>query len=993
MKRILAFLLILLIAMPCFAAPYGEMSEYLAKAQGEGIIFGDEKGNLREDEELTRAEFLAIAVRFWELSGGENVFSDVSEKDWFCKSIAAANFCGIFWGTLEGEAKPREIIKTEDAITVIGRYYNATYHKGRYSGLSEYAESYFGYAFENGFFSGWRHLPNPKQGITKSQAVSLFYRYREQNTLSDCFAKGYPKLSQNQQFNSISVDIMTNTECDISYALSEKNGHGYNWVEFSKNQKAGEVNTLKLSAYITKTYDIYIKAVSKENGRTRISEITDISPLAFTRGNGSPSQPYVIYTENQLKQLSVFPDKAYVLGNDIKISEKWTPIKEFKGSIDGGGYRIEGIVIDDGSKIGLFESINGGTVKNLTVEADITAKENAGVIAGENIGGTIDGCCVIGSVSVSGTNGGGICGINDGEIKDCLSCVYTVKAGSFAGGIAGQNRSYITNCLSAAETVLSDMYSGGIAGTNNGGSISGCAAVNMAVYNTMTYNGGKISTNKNGGRMWDNYSYSDMVSNAAKTEMSADSRNGLELSWDVFSAPDFNSEIGWDGRKWKNPKNGFKLICPKNAAEPILEKGRTVYFPKEISTAYEFVEIGKNIKGHYVLTKDITLNMPWKTIDADDGFSGTIDGNGHTIYNLILKDETGIFLKINGGTVKNLNFRKVKATPSSSGGIITACNYGYIENCAVFGNIETERAEKVGSITAENNGQVENCTVEVTLTARGNGVTVGGICAENLGILSKNAFSGNITVTSDKSIVGGICGKDTEGYISECAADITLTTDKGKTLSGGICALSDGTQIYKCASIGVSKHSGTEILSGGICATAENSTVYNCFSQQNISVLSGKAVSGGICATAQSSNVQNTYSSGEIQISGEEAIAGGICATAKNSFITQNVALNPLLNARKEANAIVGAYEDCDVGDNYSCRKIRKNTWKTIYGEKNGTVREEKEILNAEFFLKPLSEKGLLGWDQEAWTTKAGYSLPILTGTPLMENAKEPTYK
>lgn len=990
MKRILAFLLILLIAMPCFAAPYGEMSEYMVKAREEGIIFGDEKGNLREDEELTRAEFLAIAVRFWELSGGENVFSDVSESDWFCKSIAAANFCGIFWGTAEGEAKPREIIKTEDAITVIGRYYNATYHKGRYSGLSEYAESYFGYAFENGFFSGWRHLPNPKQGITKSQAVSLFYRYRELNALTDCFAEGYPKLSQHQQFNLISVDIMTNTECDISYSINEKNGHGYNWVEFSKNQKAGEVNTLNLAAYINKTYDIYIKAVSKENGRARISEITDISPLAFTRGNGTPSQPYVIYTENQLRQISVFPDKSYVLGNDIKISEKWTPIKDFCGSIDGNGYRIEGIVIDDGSKVGLFESIKGGTVKNLTVEANISAKENAGVIAGEN-NGIIDGCCVTGLVSVSGINGGGICGINKGEIKDCLSCVYTVKAGSFAGGIAGQNCSYITNCLSAAETVLSDMYSGGIAGTNNGGDISGCVAVNMAVYNTMTYNGGKISTNRNGGATENNYSLSEMVSNAAKTEMSADLRNGLELSWDTFADADFYSEIGWDARKWKSAKNGFRLICPQKAAEPILESGRTVYFPKGISAAYELMEIGKNAKGHYVLTRDITLNTPWKTIDLKDGFSGTLDGDGHTIYNLVLKGETGVFSNITGGTVKNLNLRQVKATLNSDGGIIAACNYGYIENCTVSGSIETEKAGKIGAITAENNGQIENCLAEMTVTARGSGVTVGGICAENFGVLSRSAFSGSITATSDNSIVGGICGKDTEGYISECAADLMLTIDKGDTLSGGVCALSDGTQIYKCASMGELKQSGTEILSGGICASAQDATVYNCFSQQNISVSAEKAMAGGICASAEGSNIQNTYASGEIKISGEDALAGGICASAQNSFIMQNVALNPQITARKTANAIVGEYEDCDVSDNYSYQKIRKNTRQTSYGEKNGITKSD--ILDAEFYLKPLSENGLLGWDETAWTEKSVYSLPVLTDTPLMEKVREPIYK
>ena len=90
MKKLIAFLLMLTFAVPCLAAP-DEMSDYLITAQEDGVIFGDEKGNLHENDYATRAEFLALAVRFLELSGGENVFLDVSDSDWFSKSIASAH--------------------------------------------------------------------------------------------------------------------------------------------------------------------------------------------------------------------------------------------------------------------------------------------------------------------------------------------------------------------------------------------------------------------------------------------------------------------------------------------------------------------------------------------------------------------------------------------------------------------------------------------------------------------------------------------------------------------------------------------------------------------------------------------------------------------------------------------------------------------------------------------------------------------------------------
>ncbi|MBR4720856.1 MAG: hypothetical protein IK057_03735 [Clostridia bacterium] len=993
MKKILAFLLVFSITLPCFAAQSGDMSEYLSKAQEEGIIFGDENGVLNEDKEATRAEFLAIATRFWGLSGGENVFSDVTEKDWFCKSIAAANFCGIFAGTPEGEAKPYELIKTEDAIAIIGRYYNATAHKGKYTGIAEYAADYFGYAFENGLFSSWRHLPNSKQGVTKGEIISLFYGYRDKNVQTDCFRDGYPKLSQNQQFNSLSVDVMTETDCEISYAISQKDGKGYSWVTAFDKQEAGTLKTIVITADINRMYDLYIKAVSKENGSSRISEFLNVSPLSFTQGNGSESRPYEIYSEIQLRQISAFSDKSFVLGNNITVTGDWTPIKNFKGVLDGDGYRISGIKINDSSqKTGLFESIKGGTVKNLAVDADISVKDTAGIIAGENNGGHISGCTVTGEVCVSGANGGGICGINSGEITDCLSSVYSVKAGSFAGGISGQNLGDIKNCLSTAETVTSDMYAGGIAGTNNGGFISGCVAANIAVYNTMTYNGGKVSTNRNDGVMKNNYSFSEMVSNAAKTEMSANSRNGLELPWDTFLDEGFYFGIGWDGKKWKEAKNGFKLICPKNAAEPILESGRTPYFPKRISSAEELIGINKNGKGHYVLTRDITLSIPWKTIDFKDGFSGTLDGDGHTIYNLTLKGETGMFSNITGGTVKNLRLKQVKATFNTSGGVISACNYGYIENCIVSGDIATAKANRIGGITAENNGRIENCKVEADITANVDEITVGGICAKNLGVISKSAFSGAITVSAENSVIGGICGADTEGYISESAANAAVYTEKGNAVVGGICAVSEETQVYKCASMGELRQKGADILTGGICGTADAATVYNCFSQTKIKVEAENAKSGGICAEAVDSNIQNTYATGEIQSAGAESVSGGICGVAESSFIVQNVALNPLISAEK-VGAIVGEYESSEVTDNYSHQKVRKISKTAQSPDKNGTVKPEKDILNAEFYLKPLSENGLLGWDETAWTEKDGYLLPVLTDTPLMENVKNPEYK
>ncbi len=992
MKKLLAFLLVLFFAVPCVAAP-DEMNDYIITAQEDGVIFGDEKGNLHENDYATRAEFLALAVRFLGLSGGENAFSDVSDSDWFSKSVAAAYFCGIFAGFEDGTARPLEPVKTEDVIAILGRYYNATEHKGQYSGVSDYAADYFGYAFENGIFSAWKHLPAPKRSITKGEIVSVLYRFHEENSEEVCFSKGYPKLSGFQSFNKISIDIKTAEDCAVYYALCKKDDKNYNWTEFSKNVRGGTLAAISISADIGSVYDLYIKAVSKPGGRTQIKELKNVMPSAFMRGYGTQTNPYVIYTEQQLEGISCFPDRSYILGSDIELTKRWTPIKSFSGTLNGAGYRITGLSVNENGEYGgLFADIEGGNVKNLTVEGNIKAKNSAGIIAGRN-NGRIESCCVTGYVEVSGNNAGGICGINKGAVSSCLSCAYRVNAGSFAGGISGQNNGEITECLSAAETVTSQMYAGGISGQNNGGRIENCVAANIAVYNTMTHNGGKISTNRNAGEMKNNVSLADMVSNAAQTEESADSHNGIEVPWENLLNADFYFSAGWDRKNWKGAENGFLLICPKKAAEPVLESGATQYLPKKISTADELAEISKNCKGHYVLGNDIVLKLPWKTIDTKEGFSGTLDGNGHKITGLVLKGENGFFSNITGGTVKNLDFSDVSVSQSLDGGVITSCNYGYIENCTVSGKISVQKAKKIGVVAGENNGRIAGCRASVTVDCVSD-AQIGGICAVNNAVIERCAFSGKITQNGKNAEIGGICAADNEGYISESAADIAVFVKAESSYAGGICAVSQNSQIYKCAALGSCSQSGSESASGGICAGASGTSIYNCFSTVNLTSGADAAEAGGICAAAYGTNIQNTYSAGTIKLSGESAAAGGICAGAKNSYITQNVALNPEISAKKSAWAIAAEYSDCDVCDNYSCLRMIINLRQIEAVAKNGTVKTAGELIDTDFYLKPLSEGGLLGWDEPAWTgSGTKYPLPILSDTPLMDRLTEPIYK
>lgn len=185
-------------------------------------------------------------------------------------------------------------------------------------------------------------------------------------------------------------------------------------------------------------------------------------------------------------------DGNYVIQNDLNLGgiydeetdtwsgEQWEPLtEEFIGTLDGLGYTIRGIYIDnaEAENQGLFSKLNG-TVKNLRiVDGYLNAKTYVGAIAGWNglttgdgTQGIIENC--YSEIEVVGNNmlAGGICGLNNNIIRN--SCSKSTLTGNCTGigGIAGQNNGIgiIANCYNMGSINNSGQYAGGVSGTNVG---------------------------------------------------------------------------------------------------------------------------------------------------------------------------------------------------------------------------------------------------------------------------------------------------------------------------------------------------------------------------------------------------------------------------------------------------------------------------------------------------------------------------------------------
>ena len=187
-----------------------------------------------------------------------------------------------------------------------------------------------------------------------------------------------------------------------------------------------------------------------------------------------------------------------------------------------------------------------------------------------------------------------------------------------------------------------------------------------------------------------------------------------------------------------------------------------------VSSAKEFAEM--DASGSYTLTKDITVTAPY----AND-FSGTFDGDGHTVTLNITsssaKSYTGLFGTLAGGAVvKNvITAGKIEATGKDNvGGIAGRANtYGgavTIENCKNIAEISGNKA--VGGILG--NCTTINYTLTISACANTGAVTAsnsqaGGIAGnfENAHIIRDCYNTGNVSV--QHSGCAGILGRGTKG--------------------------------------------------------------------------------------------------------------------------------------------------------------------------------------------------------------------------------------
>lgn len=361
----------------------------------------------------------------------------------------------------------------------------------------------------------WEVIPNTAEYAVLREALYNYYLEQE--------------ITQNTDFFSRYISYSEFTDGTIATYV---NPNGYtSLVIYKANMSVAPGSTIKVPISDIENYELVEYKVMSDNAAAEKSGVVKISsnatdkviiqvygdylPIAtlsfsviqegnngmFAGGYGTTERPYLISENDQLKSISNFPNKHFLLIKDIDYENNtWTPFV-FTGTLNGSGYTISNLKIRSASsKIGLFSQlscekgedgsiINAGEVKNLNFnniniifgESWIGSSANdIGVIAGfvdENA--LIDNCSVTNSL-ISASYGysydqriwiGGIAGISQGTIKNCNVATTSLKG--YAKGDSCRYNSYI--------------YIGGIVGKIENGEENISTVEHSASYDNTIY--------------------------------------------------------------------------------------------------------------------------------------------------------------------------------------------------------------------------------------------------------------------------------------------------------------------------------------------------------------------------------------------------------------------------------------------------------------------------------------------------------------------------
>ena len=295
--------------------------------------------------------------------------------------------------------------------------------------------------------------------------------------------------------------------------------------------------------------------------------------------------------------------------------------------------------------------------------------------------------------------------------------------------------------------------------------------------------------------------------------------------------------------------------CPEFKISVHIGNG-TEEYPYYIENQADLEKIGDSftLDSHYLLLRDISLSQSFQPIgynystDTWVGFSGSFNGNNHTISGLNLTStdyaNAGLFYSLNNANVTNLylNNATISGSYDYAGALTGLANNSVISN--VFVNSANITNLKDSSVTGGVIGALTGSTSKLSTSL-----------TENVSITLGNANAGTINVTA-----GGLVGTLDIGTIQATSANSTITSANATgDIAGFVGKFTIDTNlgaIYE--SLSNSALVGTDNAS--FISTIEKATNYNANIDQPLYHLAGNIVAtNGVVAIRNDADLCDKY--------------------------------------------------------------------------------------------------------------------------------------
>lgn len=369
------------------------------------------------------------------------------------------------------------------------------------------------------------------------------------------------------------------------------------------------------------------------------------------------------------------------------------------------------------------------------------------------------------------------------------------------------------------------------------------------------------------------------------------------------------------------------------------ERTHTVTNDTSISTCAGLQNMRDDLTDNYSLSNDIDCSgfnpnrdgkgfIPIGTPDVP--FSGSFNGNGHTISNLTIarpdEENASLFGYVTESTLTG-TFQDVTITGSIEGSNFTGALIGQVENghSIVISNVTSSASilshgavsggiigqyESDGTISITNCHATGTVTVSTTIDTAQIGGLVGYISTG--GTITGSTATGNVTVTSTGAVgqVGGLAGLFVGSTITSSTAsgNVTVTGQATNRIGGLVGNAGAGggriavTSSHATGNVTVSAYSLDPGLGGLFGAVGDPIDISLSYSTGSISLDSSTYVTYGVGGLIGydlgGGSINKSYSTGDITVEAHDNVSHGVAGlvgytgadlSITNSFAERNI--------------------------------------------------------------------------------------------------------